>query len=291
MFNKKLYIPVSSSLEEDELLPRNEFRAPSTQFKFFYGHRGTSAFKRNWYYYLNGLLVVLNLIFFLFMMLHISISRNSCPGLIYSPAADAVEYEVRTFNTSLFVKNTYNGYPNDQNNRAWAMLNSHQNIVVSKEELIKLNRTSVEIPGQGYLVTLGVFHELHCLNYIRQRLYPEIFNQTEDVHTVRLHVAHCLDNLRQAIQCHGDTSVLTYSWRPDYRNPWPDFQIRHECRKIDKLMQWSDLRKPNITNNTFIHSRLGNTPLVKSTVPTSFENATELVGGTRLQGIETQPDY
>lgn len=105
--------------------------------------------------------------------------------------------------------------------------------MLSKEELSKLNRNSVEVEGSGYLASLGVFHQLHCLNYIRKQLYPECkelnedfrlnfadsaldYPPDEDERTQMIHKAHCIDNLRQIIQCHGDTSVLTYSWRPDY---------------------------------------------------------------------------
>jgi Mycotoxin biosynthesis protein UstYa len=38
-----------------------------------------------------------------------------------------------------------------------------QSIVITANELAKLNRTSVEIPGQGYLSELTMFHQLHCL--------------------------------------------------------------------------------------------------------------------------------
>jgi Mycotoxin biosynthesis protein UstYa len=47
------------------------------------------------------------------------------------------------------------------------------------------------------------------------------YNVTESPHTIRLHISHCIDALRQVIQCHGDTSMVTYSWRPDYMYAYP----------------------------------------------------------------------
>ena len=49
-----------------------------------------------------------------------------------------------------------------------------QQIVVSKSDLEKINRTSIELlDGSGYMVTLDVFHELHCLVSIGKSLFCE----------------------------------------------------------------------------------------------------------------------
>ena len=39
-----------------------------------------------------------------------------------------------------------------------------QNLVISGDDLKAINRTSIALAdGSGYLATLDVFHELHCL--------------------------------------------------------------------------------------------------------------------------------
>jgi hypothetical protein len=93
-----------------------------------------------------GIFGILSIINAIFLCLHISyyskLSKMSSE-LVYckwdrsllvnytneerkAPASGAVENEVRTFNTSLFVKNRYNGYPNDENHMAWKELDSRK---------------------------------------------------------------------------------------------------------------------------------------------------------------------
>jgi hypothetical protein len=38
--------------------------------------------------------------------------------------------------------------------------------------------------------------------------------------------------------CHGDIALTTYDWIPDYKRPWPNFQIEHECRNWDAIFEW-----------------------------------------------------
>lgn len=60
---------------------------------------------------------------------------------------------------------------------------------------------------------VSVFHQLHCLNSIRSQL--ENPGKTHEghghdklsAHANELHVAHCLDYLRQSIMCAGDMSL------------------------------------------------------------------------------------
>ena len=49
---------------------------------------------------------------------------------------------------------------------------SDMNIRVSTEELRQVNRTSIPLGnGGGYYGQMGVFHELHCLKFIRQAFH------------------------------------------------------------------------------------------------------------------------
>jgi hypothetical protein len=72
---------------------------------------------------------------------------------------------------------------------------------------------SMDHPGT-YPVALGVFHQLHCLNYLRIQLFskqkttpkrhegPET-GKAENEEQREQHKHHCLDYLRQVIMCHG----------------------------------------------------------------------------------------
>ena len=110
----------------------------------------------------------------------------------------------------------------------------------------------------GYLVTLDVFHELHCLNMLREFVYRDYY---PDKHTMEAqidHLDHCIDLLRQVLMCHSDISLHTYGWKDGYRWPWPDFTIEHECRSWDHLMVWAEEHNvPDLTGPIVQHPTLG----------------------------------
>lgn len=108
--------------------------------------------------------------------------------------------------------------------------------------------------------------QLHCLNYLRQSTYPEYYEMEEhkpeafhdSAKTRRLHlgmyisssipihisntfVDHCIDMLRQAITCYGDTGIVTASWVEGREGPYPDFSTWHKCRKLEPLSRYTDM--------------------------------------------------
>ncbi|KAJ5116680.1 hypothetical protein N7456_001028 [Penicillium angulare] len=106
-----------------------------------------------------------------------------------------------------------------------------------------------------------MFHSLHCLNAIRmdldkayysihhnhhhEELEEAIKNSTMFPHDWdRIHRDHCLDQLRQAIQCHGDLSpVPLYHYNDDPIGLGVG-QV-HTCRKWEPMRKWMDLRGAN----------------------------------------------
>ncbi|KAK0636392.1 hypothetical protein B0T17DRAFT_571227, partial [Bombardia bombarda] len=134
------------------------------------------------------------------------------------------------------------------------------NIRVQDEDLRKINRTSVPLNDEkgGYLVTLDVFHELHCLNQLREQVYREYYPDKHSKAKQLEHVDHCLDLLRQVVMCHGDVSLQTFGWRDDYRWPWPNFEVQHTCRKWEKIQEWSKENSiPSLIGPIIAHPVLG----------------------------------
>jgi hypothetical protein len=102
-----------------------------------------------------------------------------------------------------------------------------------------------------------MFHSLHCLNGIRMKLVPVLYNLTApmDVHSAHhmiaelthdplfeaTHLEHCLDRLRQVILCHGDLTpspLYTYDGFPAALGKTG---VR-TCRKYEPIRQWVDER-------------------------------------------------
>jgi hypothetical protein len=117
-----------------------------------------------------------------------------------------------------------------------------------------------------YVVTLGVFHQLHCVNHLRQALYPDEYPElwehkadgTVDHGTIRaLHRGkffepkfpairladafqdHCIDILRQTLMCHGDVSPTPFFYRASDDNVYSVLANTHMCRDFDKIKDWA----------------------------------------------------
>jgi hypothetical protein len=131
---------------------------------------------------------------------------------------------------------------------------------VSAEDLERINRTSVPLNDEagGFLVNLDVFHQLHCLNVLRQQIYRDSYPDWHSKRAQLEHADHCVEYLRKVIMCNGDISMQTFTWKPDYRRPWPNFSVEHECRNWDSLMDWAkEHNVPSLTGPILTHPVLG----------------------------------
>ena len=70
--------------------------------------------------------------------------------------------------------------------------------------------------------------------------------------------AHCLDSVRSYIQCHADTSLLTFKFIRGYALPWPDFRTNHQCYDWDQILNWANERMVDVNHEgMFVHPELG----------------------------------
>ncbi|KAI8632404.1 hypothetical protein F5Y19DRAFT_492239 [Xylariaceae sp. FL1651] len=137
-------------------------------------------------------------------------------------------------------------------------------IRLSPDDLARLGRPKgkvIQLPDGDYIGTLNVFHDLHCLRRVTRLLYESHYfpNITsEDRHLNLLHAQHCLDRLRQSIQCRGDISVATYLWDQRQAFPIANFTSLHECVNWDALHAWAHGRQVDVFEpGLLIHPTLG----------------------------------
>ncbi|CAK1367028.1 unnamed protein product [Cercospora beticola] len=101
----------------------------------------------------------------------------------------------------------------------------------------------------GFPVTLEMFHQLHCVDYLRQGLFYNVAYYRNEVHSlpwleandtdaVETHLAHCVDALRQLILCHADIGVAPFK----LGEQTPDFGRPRTCRN------WVSVRKFGVEN-------------------------------------------
>jgi hypothetical protein len=57
---------------------------------------------------------------------------------------------------------------------------------------------------------------------------------------VRMHVDHCIEHIRIALMCHGDTTPFFTIIDPDAPlGARGDFSPHHKCKRFDTLQEWS----------------------------------------------------
>ncbi|OJJ42006.1 hypothetical protein ASPZODRAFT_39420, partial [Penicilliopsis zonata CBS 506.65] len=154
------------------------------------------------------------------------------------------------------------GPPTPEIDAEWYHLAKIFNFGVDYPVLKALNRTqgAIKYPGTGvYQAGMEVFHQLHCLNYIRMYTYQDHYGNTdydmigETPEERQRHKDHCIENIRQRLMCAPDLNVYTYHWLPESTLPHGHLFTRHQCVEWDSFYAWAEnsainsppLSKPN----------------------------------------------
>ncbi|KAI1263900.1 hypothetical protein F5Y18DRAFT_428783 [Xylariaceae sp. FL1019] len=176
---------------------------------------------------------------------------------LWSPVLDAVEYSSLDFDNEFAHKTKYRGPPTGDVESAWHELTNKHEVLIAEEKLSALNRSLLTSPASakasgrsGYRANIEVFHQLHCLNLIRQYTWfqagkyhdhpPSTLATGSDV-AKRMHVDHCIETVRLALMCNADVtpmiSVVDFEDPHGYR---ADFNAHHKCRDFAKIEAWME---------------------------------------------------
>ncbi|KAI6086757.1 hypothetical protein F4821DRAFT_259769 [Hypoxylon rubiginosum] len=169
-------------------------------------------------------------------------------GATWSPAQDVLEYEINnehTTNHDFYSK--YSGPPSDEQDVAWDALMRPVYFNASLDEVLRAEETitddMAEVAEGGYLANMAVYHELHCVRQLRfwlykDRYYPSL-TDAQNAYQVP-HLDHCLETLRQAVQCHANTALYTFYWdEPTDMKPLTKSNSRSVCAKWGPLEEWA----------------------------------------------------
>ncbi|RDL40112.1 Uncharacterized protein BP5553_00091 [Venustampulla echinocandica] len=236
----------SSSLSETTLLEDEEHAR-------ILPARGTRAYGPRWIWIAHATLLGLSLTMFVSSWF----ARVSTIDYVrhfsaYSPAVKAVEYETVKFNTTMGSASPYVG-KGPEVDEAWhAISYDIGDQVITPEELkrIAMPESSLKAKhpktgGEGYRVGLEVFHQLHCLNLLRQVTYKEHYmelgngNFASGDEDLQMHTDHCLEILRMNVQCNADVGLFTFYMVENDPLPWPQLNSWHTCRNFDKVRDWA----------------------------------------------------
>lgn len=208
--------------------------------------------KRMWL----GHVVLLSLSFSMFAAAYytrLSTLRHVQQFSAYSPAASAVEYQRIKYNNTMGEDSPYVG-ASPEVDKAWFALSydiGDQVITDAELDIIEmpkdhLRATHPKTGVEGYRVGMEVFHQLHCVNLLRQSTYKEYYMNLgtngdflEGEGQLRMHLDHCLEILRLSVQCSSDIGVFTFYMLEGDPLPWPELNSWHQCRNFDKIRDWA----------------------------------------------------
>ncbi|KAJ4388522.1 hypothetical protein N0V93_005980 [Gnomoniopsis smithogilvyi] len=99
------------------------------------------------------------------------------PGPIFMEPLDApIEYNTIRWTLPIGKRSAFTSFDREVADEAWSTRGVSANqgwLKIPKEDLAGMNETSVEFKdGKGSLLAMDVFHQLHCLNYIRKKMDP-----------------------------------------------------------------------------------------------------------------------
>ena len=142
--------------------------------------------------------------------------------------------------------------------------------VIPNTEAEKLAEPTVAVldePGYSF-VGLNVFHQLHCLNWVRKALRPEryaamnmeMLGEAQKLERF-VHIGesnrpaawvlgswrlmtdvggadHCIESLRQSLMCSADVSPVIWHWKKE-GGLVLDMNNTHVCRDFDMIKDWA----------------------------------------------------
>ncbi|KAI0022069.1 hypothetical protein F4780DRAFT_735450 [Xylariomycetidae sp. FL0641] len=168
----------------------------------------------------------------------------------WSPAAAAVKYETQHFDLPPIAEGPFIGKGDDVDER-WEYISRVGDTMISRDEMLDLGLNpdiSLAITDPegkpGYRVAIEVFHQLHCLNLLRQHVYKDHYapmgGDTAAPHKdLEGHLDHCIDALRQFVMCQGDVGVFSFNYPFNDGDPWPDYSTPHTCRNFESIRTWA----------------------------------------------------
>lgn len=137
----------------------------------------------------------------------------------------------------------YAGQPGPDIDKAWEDLMYGLEVVLEGDEAVEaelLGKTIEEPDGHSFRMSVDVYHSLHCVNLVRQALDVDYYHRNgEGSRIYRIHTDHCLDYLRQSIQCAGDLTPLYYQYSEHRRRGFPVWGSKHTCRNFGKIQHWA----------------------------------------------------
>ncbi|TDZ54060.1 Cyclochlorotine biosynthesis protein O [Colletotrichum trifolii] len=173
----------------------------------------------------------------------------------YSPYIDSgdLEFVEYTEQNHLMQPSPFRGKPTPEVEEAWIRLWRVPPIRFPEDKLPALNKMPADkyehVPeslGGGVKGFLNVFHQLHCLNLVRQYTYREDYDYSNvtafraPAELVRGHIDHCIETIRKSLMCTADVTPVLFEKDPSRPSgSKSDFNLWRKCRNFEKIQDWT----------------------------------------------------
>ncbi|KAJ7239676.1 hypothetical protein C8J57DRAFT_1528018 [Mycena rebaudengoi] len=161
---------------------------------------------------------------------------------IYSPAQHVVTQKLVKFTRGVEDDiPIYERPPAPDVDEAWRELYSGKaQTKVPRSEAVKFPNKTWPLLGEqdSYMFSLDIFHELHCLDVLRQQLHPG----NNYRHVPQTHIRHCIGTIRQALMCAVDITPVVWQWSEKHKMAEQRDDIVHVCRDYDRIREWAGER-------------------------------------------------
>jgi len=186
--------------------------------------------------------------------------------VFYSPLRELAEKEhtLVQFNSSLIISQSiYRGPPTPGLDAAWEEITRPGGVLgITADDVRRLGKDPeivIKLPkdfGGGYMASVELPHQLHCLNLLRKYTYQDYYgsilgNELSDTsEIIRQHLDHCIEVLRQVLLCNADPGLITWNWVVGRKLPWPDFNTNHICRNGEALLEYQKTNQATRSSKT-----------------------------------------
>ncbi|KAK1977181.1 hypothetical protein LZ30DRAFT_773637 [Colletotrichum cereale] len=139
--------------------------------------------------------------------------------------------------------------PSEEVDKAWESVTAEYLFPVKESDIKAMRKDpSVAVPmpdeykihGEAtYMAKSAVFHNIHCLDYIRKAVYHDYYypNGTDDNPFHAHHTAHCIMILFEHLTCSGDPGVYLYRWMEEFSLPIADTNIWRQCWDFETVLE------------------------------------------------------
>jgi hypothetical protein len=165
----------------------------------------------------------------------------------------------------------YFGEPDPKIDAAWSELLQYEYPAVSAKEISQNPSLQFSLkdhhPVTGkYHIALDVFHSLHCLNMVRMELDKDYYGQHDHGHVdrdtphkhgrqssfdaaQRDHIDHCMNHIRQNLQCRPDLSAAAMHVFDDQDGSkfFLGNSGTHSCYDWNSILKWAGQRELGYT--------------------------------------------